>query len=72
MNRWSKNGTLARIFEHLQKERLINIKIEAVSLDSTMVKVHPMALEPKKTGPASKSCSPPSWIERMRVTKCGS
>ena len=41
MNRWSKNGTLAKIFEHLQKERLIKIKIEAVSLDSTTVKVHP-------------------------------
>lgn len=41
MNRWSKNGTLDRIFERLQKERLISIKIEAVSLDSTSVKVHP-------------------------------
>ena len=41
MNRWSKNGTLTKIFEHLQEERLIKIKIEAMSLDSTMVKVHP-------------------------------
>ena len=41
MNRWSKNGTLNRIFEFLQKERLIAIKIEAISLDSTSVKVHP-------------------------------
>jgi transposase len=41
MNRWSKNGTLHRIFEHLQREQLISIKIEAVSLDSTSVKVHP-------------------------------
>ena len=41
MNRWSKNGTLDKIFEQLQKERLISIKIEAVSLDSTSVKVHP-------------------------------
>jgi len=41
MNRWSKNGALDKIFERLQKERLISIKIEAVSLDSTIVKVHP-------------------------------
>jgi transposase len=41
MNRWSKNGTLNRIFEQLQRTQLISIKIEAVSLDSTSVKVHP-------------------------------
>lgn len=41
MNRWSKNGTLTKVFECLQEERLISIKIEAVSLDSTTVKVHP-------------------------------
>lgn len=41
MNRWSKKGVLDRIFERLQKEQLIRIKIEAVSLDSTSIKVHP-------------------------------
>ena len=41
MSRWSKNGVLDRIFERLQRERLLSIKIEAVSLDSTTVKVHP-------------------------------
>ena len=41
MSRWSKNGVLDRIFERLQRERLISIKIEALSLDSTTVKVHP-------------------------------
>src|SRR5579863_3462934 len=41
MNRWSKAGVLARLFEHLQREQIIRIKIEAVSLDSTMIKVHP-------------------------------
>jgi transposase len=41
MNRWSKNGVLDRIFERLQKEQLIHLKIEAISLDSTIVKVHP-------------------------------
>ena len=41
MNRWSKNGVLDRVFEHLQRAQLIRIKLEAVSLDSTLVKVHP-------------------------------
>src|ERR1700742_4072808 len=41
MNRWSKSGVLDRVFERLQQEQLVRIKIEAVSLDSTIVKVHP-------------------------------
>ena len=41
MNRWSKNGVLDRVFEHLQREQIVRSKLEAVSLDSTIVKVHP-------------------------------
>ena len=41
MSRWAKNGVLDRIFEALQRENIIQIRVEAVSLDSTMVKVHP-------------------------------
>lgn len=41
MNRWAKAGVLNRLFEELQRHQLIRIKIEAVSLDSTIVKVHP-------------------------------
>jgi transposase len=41
MNRWSKNGVLDRVFQELQQEQIVRIKIEAVSLDSTVVKVHP-------------------------------
>ncbi len=41
MNRWSKNGVLDRVFEHLQREQIVRIKLEAVSMDSTIVKVHP-------------------------------
>jgi len=40
MNRWSKNGVLDRVFEKLQLEQIVRIKIEAFSLDSTSVKVH--------------------------------
>jgi transposase len=40
MNRWAKNGVLDRVFEKLQTEQIVRIKIEAFSLDSTSVKVH--------------------------------
>jgi len=41
LSRWSKNGVLQRVFEELQAAQLVRIKIEAVSLDSTIIKVHP-------------------------------
>jgi transposase len=41
MNRWSKSGVLDQVFEQLQREQIVRIRIEAVSLDSTAVKVHP-------------------------------
>jgi transposase len=53
MNRWSKGGVLDRVFEKLQLEQIVRIKIEAFSLDSTSVKVHPDgtgALKKRTTG----------------------
>lgn len=41
MNRWSKSGVLDRAFERLQRAQIVRIRIEAVSLDSTSIKVHP-------------------------------
>src|SRR6201996_700707 len=41
MNRWSKSGAMDRVFEQLQLEQIVRIRIEAFSLDSTSVKVHP-------------------------------
>ena len=41
MNRWSKAGVLDRVFEKLQVEQIVRIKLEAVALDSTSIKVHP-------------------------------
>lgn len=55
MNRWSKNGVLDRVFAQLQKEQIVRIKIEAISLDSTIVKVHP-----DDTGALKKTAHKPS------------
>ena len=41
MNRWAKAGVLNKVFEELQKKGVIRVKVESVSLDSTIVKVHP-------------------------------
>src|SRR5437867_12169800 len=72
MNRWSKSGVLHRLFERLQREQIIRIKIEAVSLDSTIVKVHPDGTGAlKKTG-RKQSANPVAagaprfiWLPRM-------
>jgi len=72
MSRWSKAGVLDRVFERLQHAQIVRIKIEAVSLDSTSVKVHPDGTGAlKKTG-LNPSASPAVdglprfiWLPRM-------
>jgi transposase len=41
MSRWAKSGVLDRVFEKLQAEQIVRIRVEAFALDSTSVKVHP-------------------------------
>jgi hypothetical protein len=41
--RWAKSGVLAKVFVALQKEEIIKIKIERMSLESTSIKAHPDA-----------------------------
>jgi transposase len=72
MDRWSKNGVLDQIFEQLQREQIVHIKIEAVKMDSTIVKVHPDGTGAlKKTDPkpseSPAAVGPPRfiWLPRM-------
>ena len=72
MNRWAKVGVLDRCFEEMQNQQLVRIRIEAVSLDSPIVKVHPDGTgAPKKTdlNPAGNPAAdgPPRfiWLPRM-------
>ena len=53
MNRWAKAGVLDRISEKLQLEQIVRVKIEAFSLDSTSVKVHPDGTGALKKRPPS-------------------
>lgn len=41
MNRWSKSGVLDRVFEQLQREQIVRIKLEAGSMDGALVVVRP-------------------------------
>jgi len=41
MMRWSKAGVLDRVFTELQHKQLLRVRIECISLDSTIIKVHP-------------------------------
>jgi transposase len=67
MNRWSKNGVLDRIFERLQKEQLIHLKIEAISLDSTIVKVHPDGTGALKKSPQATGKSRGGWTTKIHM-----
>ena len=72
MNRWAKSGVLDRVFAQLQSLDLIRVRVEVMSLDSTVVKVHPDG-----TGAEKKTVPRPSgsragagaprfiWLPRM-------
>jgi len=72
MNRWSKNGTLDRVFEKLQLEQIVRLSLEAISLDSTVIKVHPdgtgaLKKTDRKPSASRAADGPPKfiWLPRM-------
>src|SRR5271169_4358752 len=68
MNRWAKNGVLDRVFEKLQLEQIVRIKIEAFALDSTSVKVHPgWHGGVKKNGPQAIGKSRGGWTTKIHL-----
>ena len=69
MNRWSKAGVLDRLFAKLQEEQIVRIKVEAVSLDSTIVKVHPDGTGAlKKRSPSHRQI--PWWMDHQDSYGC--
>jgi transposase len=72
LNRWSKNGVLEQVFEKLQQEQIVRIKIEAFCLDSTSIKVHPDGTGALKKTDRKRSVNPVAdgtlkfiWLPRM-------
>ena len=77
MSRWAQAGVLDRLFEHLQRQRLMRVRIEAISLDSTLVEVHPDgtgALEKADPRPsaAAGAAGAPSFIGLPRPREMSS
>jgi transposase len=73
MNRWSSSGVLRRLFEALQAEGIIQIKMEALCLDSTTVKVHPdgtgvLKKEESKASGDLAGALPPKFIWSPHLT----
>jgi len=58
MNRWSKNGVLDRVFEQLQRERILRVKVEAVGPGSPSAKVHPDGTGARQKTPQRPWASP--------------
>lgn len=41
MMRWNKAGVLNNVFVELQNKQILNLQINVLSIDSTIIKVHP-------------------------------
>jgi lactam utilization protein B len=54
MNRWAEEGVL----EELQKKQIVSIQLDAVSIDSTSIKVHPDGTGALKRADRNRSESP--------------
>ena len=56
------------MFERLQRERLMRVRVEAVSLDSTIMKVHPDGTGTlKKNSPQAIGKSRGGWTTKLHL-----
>ena len=68
MSRWSSKGVLDRVFVELQRRGIVRIRVEAASLDSTAVKVHPDGTGAlKKNGAQAIGKSRGGWTIRRSL-----
>ncbi len=64
----AQSGVLDKVFEQLQREQMMRIKIEAISLDSASVKVHPDGTGAfKKNGPQAIGKSRGGWTTNIHL-----
>lgn len=71
MSRWAKPGVLDKAFKQLQRAQVVQIKIEAVSLDSTSVQVHPDGTGGRKHGPPTVGKSGGGWNTKIPLVAAG-
>lgn len=72
MNRWAKKGVLDAVFAELQRQQIIQVRVESVSLDSTVIPVHPDGTGAVKKTDRNVSAAPAGdgapnfiWLPRM-------
>lgn len=76
MSRWYKSGVLDKVFERLQHERLLRMRLEVACLDSSCVKVHPDGTGALKKGGLNLLASPGEdgqprfiWLPRVPIVR---
>ena len=68
MNRWAKKGVLEKLFLELQEKQIVSIQLDAVSIDSTSIKVHPDGTGAlKKSGQQSIGKSRGGWTTKVHL-----
>ncbi len=67
MNRWSKSGVPDRVFERLQREQVVRVKLEAVSMDSAIIKVHLDGTAAQKNGLQWIGRSRGAWTTKLHM-----
>ena len=75
--RWCENGVIQRVFNALQQEKIISIKVEVLALDSTSCKLHPDAhgsLKNTDSNPSEnqKADGTPSFMWYPQMTRLSS
>ena len=55
LNRWAKQGVLARVFAELQRDQLASRDLDVLSLDSTIIQLHADGSGARQKGGAKRS-----------------
>jgi len=67
MNRWAKKGVLDAVFAELQHQQIVRVRVESVSLDSTIIPVHPDGTGAVKNGPQCVGRSRGGWSTELHL-----
>ena len=67
LRRWAEKGVLENLFFALQKEKLIQVSVACLGLDSTSIKVHPDAAGALKKSPQSIGKSRGGWTTKIHM-----
>ena len=57
LNRWARQGVLERVLVELQRDQMAGLDTSVLSLDSTIIKLHPDATGARRRGGASRSAA---------------